>query len=518
MKQISRWALIAAAAAAMTACSNDDANPSKPIDPIEPIEPEQPEYQPGQTPDFRYRIAEWDGTVADDIAADVTDPADEDSYWENNQWEQVVTVTYTGTTATVTGHKSPVRFTTDGAHVNLSLGGVKARVIATGESADGSLRITGEKRHMLTLSALNLKSSRGPAINDQNKKRVFLNLEGDSYLEDAPEYAPAASADEDRKGCFFAEGHVIMSGSGVLHITGRQRHSLATDGYLMIRPGVTIVVNDAAKNAISAKGGNTTGYGIIMRGGYIYANTSAPAGKVLKSDLLIDIQGGTLDLNCSGDPAIDPDDNTLSSAACIKGGADVIIRSGSHTMTATGHGGKGINATGAIIVSGATTTIACAGDRLEDSNDSSTPKGVKTDSNLSVLGGTLNVSAIGSGSIGVEVNGIASQQHGIVYTFGVADAWRTTTAAEIVEGTFIAGGATLSTPKASGLNSYQESGLDVKAPTRIVLVTTNPEDTKVYATFKWPVAVSPATFYFTSPDLEEGNDYEIVTIEDSTDK
>lgn len=513
MNHISRLAVIASLVASMTACSNDDPNPEpgNPDDPSGPVTPETPDYQPGETPDFHYNIEKWDGTVADDIAKDVTDPSDADMYHENNHWAQVVTVTYVGQTATVSGHVAPITFTADGAHVNLNLADVQAQVIVTGESADGSLRITGEHRHMLTLRSLSLTSSKGPAINDQDRKRVFVNLEGDSYLEDSPTYAPAASSLEDRKGCFFSEGHVILSGSGVLRVLGRQRHGFATDGYLMIRPGATLVVEDAAKNAIHVKGGNTTGYGIIMRGGYVYANTSAPAGKAMKSDLRIDIYGGTLNLNCSGDPATDPDDGTLSSSACIKTDGELTLRSGTINMTATGHGGKGINATGAVSVSGGTTTIACSGDKVEDAaaGDTSTSKGLKTDGNISILGGTLSVSAKGVGSVGVEAVGTATQSGGVVYSFGLADAWRMPRSTSISSGTFIAGGSTLTSPK-SQMSAFSAEDLRAEADSKMILVTENAD--KVYATFVWPVDVNPAKFYFTSAELTDSLTYETLFI------
>lgn len=509
MKHLLRVALTAAMAASLAACSNDDPNPEPGTGPIIPPTPaDTVVYEPGETPVFRYSPAAWDGTTSSDLGDDLVNPADEDTYHENNQWEQVITVTYSGSTAEVTGNRAPVTFTAAGAKVNLNLSTVKAHVVVTGQSDRGSLRVSGEKRHMLTLRALDLKSPDGPAINDQDKKRVFVNLEGDSHLEDSPEYAPAANPLEDRKGCFFAEGHVIISGDGVLQITGRQRHGLATDGYLIIRPGATLVVNDAAKNAIHAKGGNTTGYGIVMLGGYVYANTSAPAGKVMKSDLLIDLRGGEINLNCSGDPAIDPDDNTLSSAACIKTDGRLMLRGVKATLTASGHGAKGLNITDAINITAGTTTIACAGDRLEDNNDSSTPKAVKTDGNFNMLGGTLNVSAIGLGGVGIETAGTAVLQEGVIYTFAIADALRMNSGLTLTGGTLIAGGGALSLPTECNGIYYMVSDLAVSNPGKMVLVAPSAEADRVCATFDWPVALDPARFLFWSPTLDRTQLYE----------
>ena len=79
----------------------------------------------------------------------------------------------------------------DGAHVSLDIADKYAKIVLTGASSAGSLRVDGIHRHMIQLESLNLTSDRGPAINDQNKKRVFLHLEGDSRPTDSPVYAQA---------------------------------------------------------------------------------------------------------------------------------------------------------------------------------------------------------------------------------------------------------------------------------------------------------------------------------------
>ncbi|MDE5912219.1 MAG: hypothetical protein K2G81_01070, partial [Muribaculaceae bacterium] len=141
MKNLIRLALMAAMTISFASCANDDPNPEKPVVPdVPPVDPgEDVVYEPGETPSFSYSIAPWDGTVASDITDDNVNPADEDTYHENNAWEQVISVRFDGDKAEVTGNSAPVTFTVDGAHVNLNLSAVKARVNVTGESADGSL-------------------------------------------------------------------------------------------------------------------------------------------------------------------------------------------------------------------------------------------------------------------------------------------------------------------------------------------------------------------------------------------
>ena len=56
-------------------------------------------------------------------------------------------------------------------------------IVVSGKSDDGQLKIYGEKKFKLTLSGVELTSSKGPAINDQCKKLACVHLtEGTTCL------------------------------------------------------------------------------------------------------------------------------------------------------------------------------------------------------------------------------------------------------------------------------------------------------------------------------------------------
>ncbi|MDE5958907.1 MAG: hypothetical protein K2G59_01925, partial [Muribaculaceae bacterium] len=196
-------------------------------------------------------------------------------------------------------------------------------------------------------------------------------------------------------------------------------------------------------------------------------------------------------------------DNTLSSSACIKTDGALLLRGADASLTAVGNGGKGLNITGSISVSGGCTTIACTGIRMEDNNDSATPKAVKTDGNFNMLGGVLNVSAIGDGSVGVEVLGSAVLQDGVIYAFGCTEALHMVRNFALTGGTMVAGGGALSVPTECSGVYYKVSDLSVTAPGKMVLVASSADvDERVCATFDWPVAMtSPAEFIFWSPEV-----------------
>lgn len=528
----------------------------------------------GSTPDFNSAISTYDGEMADDASADVVG-TDEDLYWEANSFTTTVNVTYAGTGATVTTNNSAVLCRADGAYVTVDMltNSVKnVEIVVNGSSSDGQLKIYGEKKFKLTLSGVELTSTRGPAINDQCKKRVFVHLtegtvnslaDASSYSDEPYYISSSSSSSEDRKGCFFSEGNIIFSGTGVLQVKGSMKHGIATDGYLYVRPGVTIAVTDAVKNAIHVKGDSDDNIGIYIAGGLIYANTSGTAGKGMKTDLNAEIAGGRLLLNTSGGSEYDSDEKDTSSPAGIKTAGDVIITRGTHTLKSTGTGGKGINADGAIRISGGTTTITTTGGKYTyTSNLTSSPKGVKADGNIDISGGTLNISVTGvsDSSEGLESKASLTISGGAVYSYSYDDAINASTAINISGGKVYAyssnndgidsnGSLTISGGLVIGVGaSAPEGGIDVdnsnyfKINGGTVVATggtmqSNPSSSSqqrvvVYngisaskgtnlcvldssgtplLTFELPRTISSGSFMFSTPDIASGSSYTVAS-------
>jgi hypothetical protein len=493
-----KYSYIAACMAlCLTACSNEEPNPE--IEEVETTpEATTPTYSPEDLPTFSYDIPNYDGSVATDSADDLPDYDDADLYYEANSWTNTVKVTYADATAAVEGLTSDITATISGANVDLNLGSsAQVKVVVTGRSDAGSLRISGERKHMLELDNLTLTATDRPAINDQVGKRVFVNTIGTTTLTDGANYI---STTEDRKGCFFSEGHVILSGSGVLKVTGRWRHGFAVDGFLYVRPGATLAVLDAAKNAIHVKGaGENNSYrGVEIAGGYVYANTSAPAGRAIKTDRNVRIHGGTLCLNCSGDAALDSEDGTLNSAACIKADGDVVINGGNLALTATGNGAKGIKTDGSFRIYNGTANIALRGDAVSDV-DSATPKGVKSDAAVTLAGGRLNISAIGHGAQGIDCDSNILISGGVLYAFGRSYGLRAANGVSVGPdsgATAIVGG------KSNSDFGTKFSLVDLAADSLSYVVEYSDEASATapaaVGVFRWPVAMTEATLVFLS--------------------
>lgn len=400
--------------------------------------PNMPGQDDGNIPDFDTRILPYQGQTANDADKDIVG-TDEDIYWEANNFKNKVKVNYSGEIATVETDCEDIISNVSGAYVTIdlmtnSVSGVEIEL--SGKSDDGALKVYGEKKILLNLNGVELTSQNGPAINNQCKKRLFVNLASgsvnkltdNSKYSDDPFYLTGnTSTDEDRKGCLFSEGNLIFSGTGSLIVAGKQKHGIASDGYMYVRPGVTIAVTEAAKNAIHIKGDKSDDIGIIIEGGLIYTLSESEAGKGLKTDYHVDIRGGQLDLNTTGEAIYDADENDTSSAAGIKTDGNVIISGGLISIKSSGTGGKGINADGNLYLTGGETTVVTTGGKYVYNaalDLDSSPKGIKADGDITIDEGTINilVSGVSDGSEGLESKSNLTINGGNVYVYAYDDA------------------------------------------------------------------------------------------------
>ncbi len=532
-------------------------------------------------PSFDSTITAWDGQKASDASADVVG-TDADFYYEANTFKNTVKITYNGDNATVESSNKNIVVQQTGAYVTIDMAtntvsGVE--VIVSGKSDDGALKLYGSKKFKLTLNGVELTSKRGPAINSQCKKRMFVHLTDGTTnkITDCATYTDDAyylsSTDEDRKGCMFSEGNLIFSGTGSLIVAGKQKHGIATDGYFWMRPGVTIVVNEAAKNAIHVKGDSDDGIGVTIKGGLIYANVSSTAGKCIKTDLDVNIDGGELRLNTSGDATYDESESDTSSAACIKSDGSITISGGTLTLKSTGTGGKGLNSDVDINVAGGETTITTTGGKYYYTQKlTSSPKGVKADGNVNISGGKLNISVTGKsdGSEGLESKSVMTISGGETYVYAYDDAINASSAINITGGKVfayavnndgidsngtltisgglvigcgtsspecgidvdnssnfkinggtviaIAGGSLQSKPSsASSQCSVEYGGITVSKGSKVAVLDSS---SKPIFTFQMPKSLSGGAFFFSSSALKSGSSYTISsggTLSSSTD-
>lgn len=384
---------------------------------------DRPEEQPStETPDLNagenapeYNTSEistvesgYDGITATDGDADII-VAEDDTYWENTEFKTTVTISYSDASATVSSIDA-AKAHINGADVALDLTGMgEVEVIASGRSGDGMLKIYADSPVKLTLNGLDLTSGKSAAINVQSKAALYIHLEKDtenhicdSGSRDDEHYYPegVSADDEKRNGAIYCKGSIVFSGKGILELDGKKKHGISAKSSVTVRPGVTLAVNDVADNCIKAEG-------ITVLGGYIWAKTSADAGKCLSSDADVDIRGGMLKFYTSGGSIYDEEEKDTSSPAGVKADGNMTVSGGTMLCVSKGQGGKGFNVDGSLTIEGGIINIATTGSKYIYNaalDLDSSPKGIKADGEIIIDGGWLNIQTKGrsDGSEGLE--------------------------------------------------------------------------------------------------------------------
>lgn len=406
-----------------------------------PETPESPEDDIGMSIDDT--IPQYSGEKASDASADRVD-ADDDDYYENSTFTKTVSVTYQDGAAQVEAPEGAIVHT-EGAHVvvDLTTNTIKeVEFVLQGNSSDGSLKIYSPNKFKITLNGLTLTSQRGPAINNQSKKRTFVHVadgtvnklvDAQGYLDDIYYPDGVSADDEDRKGCFFSEAQLVFSGTGSLEVEGRNKHAIVTDDYFRMRPGITIAVTGAVKNGIHAKDGVTIG------GGLLYVHTAGAAGKGVKTDGDIAISGGEIQLYTSGDAYYDADEADTSSSSGLKSDGNIAISGGTLKLKSTGSGGKGISCDGTLTVNGGAIAVVTTGGKYiynAAADLTSSPKGIKAEGDITIQDGTIHVRVTGhsDGSEGIESKSTITVGGGVTTVSAYDDAMNATTDITINDG------------------------------------------------------------------------------------
>lgn len=342
-----------------------------------------------------------------------------------------------------------VEVTKDGADVVVkSTTDLELRYRITGTTTTGQVKIYSDKRFTLALDGANITNNDGSAINIQSKKKITVELvDGTTTnLVDASKYTKTP-ADEDEKACFFSEGQLVFTGNGTLNVTGNKKHAIASDDYVRIDSGTINIVSSKsdglhANDYFLMKGGifrsaASAGDGIDADAGYIVIDdglidvTVATADtKAVKADSIITINGGTLNLTVSGDQAkgikskhnifinggkitsnvtgkVVVTEGDPSYATAIKTDRNITITEGEIDITATGEAAKGISVDSVATVSGGTIKIVASGANgsytdAEGQPDTYSSTAFSVDCETNISGGTLDITAGGNDGKGIN--------------------------------------------------------------------------------------------------------------------
>ena len=319
---------------------------------------------------------EWDNS---DLSESETIPAGSNDYVENSVFNYTVRIAFSDEGTVVTGDKNVLRsITVNGGRVTVQSGAKGVEYVLSGNTTKGFFKIYSDNKFKLMLDGVSIANPEGSAINNQGGKSVYVVLATGKVnnLSDGPIYNTMSG--EDEKGAFFSEGQLIFSGNGTLNVNAVGKNGIVSDDYVCFRPGNKINVTSTAGHGVKANDG------IFVRGGVLNVNVSANGTKGINSDANIVVEGGRTTVITSGASLVE--NNDTSSCAAAKCDSTFTLIAGVMNLKSTGEGGKGINSSNNIKVSGGQLNIVTFG-----SQGLSSPKGLKADGNISVSGGQIYI-------------------------------------------------------------------------------------------------------------------------------
>lgn len=413
--RIRQISLVAAFAALFASCEI-----SEPTVPGYTPTPDSPDVE-AVGDDLEKLVIEFDKTpIEGEVDSEVipTDPLDPmtELYLENNTFDETVKITFGESQAQVENDVEGVLVEVSGNHVTVTSAVKKVEYALSGTTDNGSLKIYSDFKYQLTLNGVTIANPSGAAINIQSGKHAFVVLNGENNLSDGER--PTTTSTEDDKGCIFSEGELLFSGSGSLNVTGNYKHGIASDDFILFRPG--IVVNVTTANGAGIKAND----GMYINGGALNVEVSKTAAKAINSESFVKMTGGRVIAKTSGDTKYDTDLNDTSSAAGINADGDFTMTGGTVAIESTGSGGKGINCKQNIVISGGDITVQTKGKRFVYSSTArASAKGIKAVGNLTVNGGHIRVRTSGGvGSEGMESKGNLTINAGVVEVSSYDDA------------------------------------------------------------------------------------------------
>ena len=369
-----------------------------------------------------------------------------------------VSIVFEGNDATIRNLPSDgsITVTKEGADVTIATSSTKCvEYVVSGATSGGSLKIqnnvSAPNTIRLTLNnAVIASSSKLPPVQiTKNEGVTIVELKGNNILSDN-------ASNEENATLITKSGSLEFEGYGKLNISGVAKHAISSGKKsITVREG-NIYVILAASDGLHADDGfvisggslDITAYGdgidagigtAVVNGGSIRINSSADDTKGIKADAGITVVGGRIEMNIAGaqskgigsksDITINNGDISIvtsgrtileatdkgynpSYCTAIKSSKNITVTGGNIRIESrrTADGGKGLSADGNIVIQGGTLNITTAGDGKTytteaGTTDAYTANCIRSNQNISLLGGNITCSSSGAGGKGINADG-----------------------------------------------------------------------------------------------------------------
>ncbi len=310
--------------------------------------------------------------------------------------DDTVYVTYSDGNATVVkpSKYSLVSYTVSGGHVVMVNNDTSQEITfcLSGSTADGSFTYNGSYKTTIVLNGVDITNPTGAAIDIECGKRIALELaEGTTNtLTDG--------TGGGQKAALYCKGHLEVSKGGALTVCGNTRHAIMSKEYMLLKKTTgSISVTAAANDGIHAgqyfqmNGGKLTVSGVA--GDAIQAETTSDSTDETNGQLIVN--GGEMNL-------------TVTSADCdaLKSDSLLTISGGTIDITTTGDADKGIKSKlSAVNISGGDITISQSGGKIIEADDISYSTGIKAETDANISGGNITISNLADGGKGISAGG-----------------------------------------------------------------------------------------------------------------
>ena len=362
---------------AFSSCSDSNDNPDIPEPTPEPV----PIISVGDDIE-QFEIA-FDSNPYNESESLPTSSADAfyGDYFENKKFSKVINVEFSDAKTVITEGG----VTKEGPAKLILTPSASVEYVLSGKSSNGFFKLASNTFDIkITLNGLDLTNPDGAAINVQSKTRTYLHIADNTHniLADGNNYPVTSS--EDMKGTVFTEGRLIVSGKGNLDINANCKNAIASDSYILFRPGHVINIINTASNGVKAKDA------VYLNGGVLNIDVAANTSKGINSEGSITISGGRTTIISNGESEYNGID--LSNSAAIKCDLNYVQNGGIVYLQTNGKGAKAINCNQSITINGGEIYARVTGGKyVYNTALTSNSKGINADAAVTINDGTVKV-------------------------------------------------------------------------------------------------------------------------------
>ena len=268
----------------------------------------------------------------------------------------------------------------------------KVNYIVSGQTKQGSLCINSKKTFALTLKNVNMQSVGAPTLRIVGNGDLFLFLpeKSQNYLADDAQSPQANKATLKQWAALYCAGNMIVAGEGSLSLSSHCKQAIRVGGNMNIVGNPTINAISDQHHAMSVKGN------LSIDGGTTTAHAIADGKNALKVGGYICIEQGKLTLIADGNAKQKSKHlGDYKTTAAMVADSSINIRSGIVDIRTTGDAAKGIKTKSALTISGGQLTISALG-----TSEHGSAKGIKAFGNITISGGNIDV--LSATSEGIE--------------------------------------------------------------------------------------------------------------------